>query len=117
MKNSKKRDKIIEVFLGGDLLTAEDVYLRVKSLDKATIYRNLTLLTKIGILREVNIKKGISSYEINKNGDFHQHFICEICERVQPVEIDSDFIKSLYPKDVFVTNFELNFKGRCKSCI
>lgn len=116
MRNSKKRNQLIEVFKNGDLLTANEVYEKVKGLDRATVYRNLSLLTSEGILREVNIKKGISSYELNKENDFHQHFICDNCEKVIPVDVNPTELKSILPVGVEFEEFELNLKGKCTDC-
>lgn len=116
MRNSKKRNKIIEVFENGDLLTAKEVYERLPDLDKATIYRNLSFLTSEGFLREVNIRKGVSSYELNKDNDFHQHFICRNCEKIIPVDVNPNKIKKILPKEIEFEEFELNLKGRCADC-
>lgn len=116
MRNSKKRNKIISFFSKGDLLTAAEVSRRLKDVDRATVYRNLALLTSEGILREVNLKKGISSYEINKEGDHHQHFICDNCEKVIPVDVDINVISKIVPAGVELDDFELNLKGKCTDC-
>lgn len=116
MRNSKKRNQILEVFKSGHLLTANEVYEKVNFLDRSTVYRNLSLLTKEGILREVHIKKGISSYELSKEGDFHQHFMCDKCERISPIDIDPSKLKNILPQEVEFEEFELNLKGTCKSC-
>ncbi len=116
MRNSKKRNQIIEVFKNGDLLTANEVCEKLKDLDRATVYRNLSLLTSEGVLREVNIKKGVSSYELNKENDFHQHFICNNCEKILPVDISIQDIKKILPKNVEFEEFELNLKGKCTDC-
>lgn len=116
MRNSKKRNQIIEIFKNGDLLTANEVFEKVKDLDRATVYRNLSLLTSEGILREVNIIKGTSSYEINKENDYHQHFICYNCEKVLPVNVNLIELKKILPKEVEFEEFELNLKGKCKEC-
>lgn len=116
MRNSKKRDKIIEIFKSGALLTSTEVIEKLPEIDRATVYRNLALLTSEGILREVNVKKGISSYELNREGDFHQHFICENCEKILPIEINLKSIIKSIPAGLKLNNFELNLKGRCSEC-
>ena len=116
MRNSKKRNQIINFFRSGDLLTASEVTKKLPDIDRATIYRNLALLTSEGVLREVNLKKGISSYELNHEGDYHQHFICENCEKVIPVDVDIREISKIVPAGVELENFELNLKGKCEEC-
>lgn len=116
MKHSEKREKILEIFRSGDLLTANEVCEKVPEVDRATIYRNLKLFVEQGILREVNINKGISSYEIKVQNDNHQHFICENCEKVIPIDIDPKVIEKVIPEGIEVEDFELNLKGRCGEC-
>ncbi|MFW5719440.1 MAG: Fur family transcriptional regulator [Candidatus Dojkabacteria bacterium] len=116
LRHSKKRDLILEVFQNGDLLDANEVCAKVPQVDRATIYRNLTLFVEQGVLREVNIKKGITHYELNHEGDIHQHFVCDDCDKVIPVDVDPNLIKSLVPEGVELKDFELNLKGKCGEC-
>lgn len=116
MKHSKKRDLILSLFKDRSLLTANQVSDKLPEIDRVTVYRNLTMLTTLGILREVTIRKGISSYELNTVGDTHQHLICESCEKVIPVDVDMNKFKDILPKDISFKDVEINLKGRCKDC-
>lgn len=116
MRKSQKREKILEVFKDGDLLTAHQVTERLPDIDRATIYRNIALYVEQGILREVNVQRNVSSYEINKEHDYHQHFICNNCNKIIPVDINPEDIKKIIPKFLVVKDFELNIKGLCKNC-
>jgi len=116
MHNSKKREKILKLFSNGHLLTANQVVEKINDVDRATIYRNLSMFVELGILREVNVKKGVSSYELNKQGDHHQHFICNNCEKIVPINVDESLFKNFIPKGVKLEDFELNLKGKCEDC-
>lgn len=116
MKKSHKRDQILSILENGDLLTAHEISQKLPEIDRATVYRNIALFVKQGILREVNVKKGVSSYEINKEHDYHQHFICGNCEKVIPIDIDLEKIKKIIPLGLNVKNIELNLKGTCSDC-
>jgi Fur family transcriptional regulator, ferric uptake regulator len=116
LRNSKKRELILSVFTNGDLLDANEVCQKLPQVDRATIYRNLSLFVEQGTLREVNIKKGITHYELNREGDVHQHFVCDNCEKVILVDVDIEEIKKILPKDIEFKNFELNLKGQCENC-
>lgn len=116
MKRSKKREKILDLFRNGSLLTASEVCEKLTDIDRATIYRNLDLFLKEGILRKVNVKEGIASYELNIDGDYHQHFLCTNCEKIIPVVVDLKVIEQYVPSGVKFENFELNFKGKCEEC-
>lgn len=117
IKNSTKRQQILEVFQNGDLLTANEVCEKLTDIDRATIYRNINLLASLGTLREVNIKKGITSYEIQHEDDFHQHFVCDDCEKIIPFDVDLTALKKLIPSSVSFEQFELNLRGKCEECI
>ena len=117
LRHSKKRDLILTVFENGDLLDVNEVWQKVPQVDRATIYRNLTLFLEQGVLRGVNIKKGITHYELNHEGDTHQHFVCTNCDKVVPIQISSDSIKTLVPIGSKLEDFELNLKGKCSECV
>lgn len=116
MKNSKKREEILSLFKSGGLFTANEICEKLPDIDRATIYRNIHLFLREGVIREVNLKKGISSYELNVEGDHHQHFICVDCDKVIPVDIDSSLIENIIPEGVKIEDFEINLKGRCQNC-
>lgn len=115
VRNSKKRDAILEAFKNGHLFTAQEISKKLPKIDTATIYRNIDFFIKEGILREIHIKKGVSSYElVNENN--HQHFICDKCEKVIPININLNNFSKLFPKDIEVKNLEFNITGNCKNC-
>jgi Fur family ferric uptake transcriptional regulator len=116
MKHSLKREKIIKLFEKCHLLTATDICLKLSDIDRATIYRNLSLLVGVGILREVHINKDITSYEKAGESD-HQHFVCSNCDKVLAVEVDANKFKELLPNNIKLEDFELNLKGKCSNCI
>jgi Fur family ferric uptake transcriptional regulator len=114
--NSKKREKIAQLFQDGSLLTAKVICNMLPEIDKATIYRALNALVEQGDLREVHLNKEYSHYELTHEGDNHQHFICTNCDKILPIDVDSSVIKKLLPKNVRAQDFELNVKGTCTDC-
>lgn len=116
IRKSSKREQILGIFLTHELLTAHEVCERLPDVDRATIYRNIALFIEEGILRELKIKKGTSSYELARKNDFHQHFVCKICDNVAPVDIDVRKLEELLPKNMHVEDLELYVKGICTNC-
>lgn len=127
-KLTNQRLLVIEVILenSGDHLTSEGIYELVKKEDPAvglaTVYRNLKLFTKIGILTKLNIGDGCSRYEINRseNSHHHHHLICKKCGKIFEVEDDAleileEEIEKKY--DFKVTNHKVKFYGICKECL
>lgn len=115
-RHSKKRELILKAFENGDLLDANEVCNKVPQVDRATIYRNLAVFVEQKVLREVNIKKGVTHYELNKEDDHHQHFVCLDCDKVIAIDVDESLINSVIPKGVEIKDFELNLKGKCEEC-
>lgn len=114
-RNTKAKAKILELFNESHIVTAVQIINTFPDMDKVTIYRNITRLVEDGILKELHIKNGIASYELAKHSD-HQHFVCEKCESILPVEISQEQLKKLLPANVTVDEIELNMRGICKDC-
>lgn len=114
--HSKKREQIVELFKDGSLLTAKAICSQLPNIDRATIYRTLSTLVKLGTLREVHLYKEYSHYELMHEGDTHQHFICTQCDKILPIEVEKDLVTQLLPDNVEALEFELNVKGTCNDC-
>lgn len=115
-RKSKKREKILEIFKKGGLMTANDVIERLPDIDQATIYRNINKFVEKGTLKEIKINRGISSYEYHSK-DEHQHFICNDCDKILHVDIDPSKLQNLVKSSgVEAQEFELNIRGKCKDC-
>lgn len=82
-----QRRRIVEILLdGGEPPTAREIYDRVReeypnvSLD--TVYRNLGLLTDVGLVHQINLKAGERArFEFAGSRDHHHHLICLHCGR------------------------------------
>lgn len=88
LKQSQKRNRILDLFRNGDILTAQQILKILSDIDRATIYRNLNLLVEQGILRQLNIDSERTYYEINDNNINHQHFLCLKCGIIEHVNLD-----------------------------
>lgn len=83
-KLTPQRRLLIEVLLeaGDRELTADDVYQQIRStypdVGLDTVYRNLRLLVKMGIVDEVKLPGKLAQYSLNQQA--HQHgLICLDC--------------------------------------
>ena len=87
---------------------------------RASIYRALDQLEELGLLRRMEVSKGIASYEpVDPAGHHHHHIVCDGCGKVVPfhdqeleqaisaVERDSGFEISLH---------EVTLRGHCRKC-
>lgn len=100
--------------------TADQVYDRVRkklpSISLGTVYRNLQKLVSD---KKLQVLMRGRSQHFDSLVERHQHFICELCDRVYDVVIDQQReIKPVkLPHEGFkVTSHQLAFYGTCKHC-
>jgi Fur family transcriptional regulator, peroxide stress response regulator len=100
--------------------TADQVYERVRrqlpNISLGTVYRNLQKLVALKNLQVLMLGR---SQHFDPLVQRHQHFICEVCDRVFDVLIESqrDIRPAKLPEEGFtVTSHHLAFYGTCKSC-
>ncbi|WP_369017996.1 transcriptional repressor [Thermatribacter velox] len=125
------RCAILEVFEEGKRhLSAEEVYEQLRRKNKkvgiATVYRNLDLLSRMGILRRVNFGDGREHYELVQPSEtHHHHLVCVNCGRVidysELMDEEREFLdrleKELEKKHNFrIQSHQVYFYGLCKNC-
>lgn len=100
--------------------TADQIYDRVRkklpSISLGTVYRNLQKLVADEKLQV--LMRGRSQH-FDPLVEKHQHFICELCDRVYDVLIDhqKEIKPAKLPHEGFkVTSHQLAFYGICKHC-
>ncbi len=93
---------------------------KVGGRDKATIYRNLVALHRMGIVRRVDLHQSKTYYEWNERED-HHHLICTMCEKIRDFNgCDFEHIGKVALKQVpeFSKIIEHSFElfGICREC-
>ena len=90
--------------------------LAAENLDRATIHRNLMMLTTAGILSRSQLGDGVWRYELpvdSKGGhNLHPHLVCVDCEGVTCLPARSVILKGEAASRVT----EILLRGRCGSC-
>ena len=96
-----------------------DQYLREQfpGLSHDTIYRNFKEFEKLGI---VELRQHHDQMQVKYSCDFthHHHFICDICGRVQEIQmppIDKEFFEKQLP-GVKITGHRFELHGICAQC-
>lgn len=90
-------------------------------LDQANLYRTLTDLADVGIVKRVDLNTGIAHFEYTPDRPHHHHAICTDCGTVEDTESCS--LESLQ-KDILrdsskfrsIYSHNLEFFGLCRSC-
>ena len=128
-KMTPQRKEILQIFLENNAdphLSAEEVYevLKEKDFDfgLATIYRNVELLSTLGILSKINFDDGRTRYELasaDPKVHQHHHLICLKCKKI--IEFEEDLLDNLEAtittKSGFeIVNHEVKFFGYCADC-
>jgi Fur family ferric uptake transcriptional regulator len=103
-------------------LDAKELYRRASerdaSISLATVYRNLHLFKKQGLIDESHLGQARCFYEMKHSGQ-HQHMVCESCGQV--IEFESPLIRKLVAEvqrrsNFAVTKVELYLEGHCHEC-
>jgi Fur family transcriptional regulator, peroxide stress response regulator len=97
--------------------TAEDIHQSIPYTSLTTIYNNLKLFVKLGILNELPYGNALSKYELNHSK--HYHVICQMCGKI--VDFNYPNLKEVEHVASELTNFKILYHqfevyGICSSC-
>lgn len=102
--------------------SVEKIYEKVKSAfpttSLATIYKNITILTKLGEVLELGFSHDSSRYDGNRPHP-HPHLVCTGCKRIIDPELESlkDVTQELVKETGFkILNYRVDFFGLCPEC-
>lgn len=135
LRHTPQRDAIVEaIFATDDHFTADELWERLRGTDvrtsRATLYRTLSLLTEAGLLQEIELGDGQTTYDPNfLDRPTHNHLICVDCGKV--IEFEDVHLETLNNCITRRLGFrpvkqslrieacceELRVKGRCPSLI
>ncbi len=122
MKHSRQREAIL-AFLKTrkDHPTAEVIYDNIRKeypkISLGTVYRNLALLSNMGIILKLSCDDGFEHYD--GNPEKHYHFVCRGCRAVIDLEMDDiSFINTLAEKNFGgeIEGHVSYFYGKCENC-
>lgn len=119
-----QRKAIFEALLNcGQFFSAPQVFEWVRrihpdvSLD--TIYRNLNLLSALGVIHQIHLPRGDGSvYELAQNP--HHHLVCLGCGKIQCVDYDPVDLVALnetVEPGFKICSYSLQFYGYCHDCM
>ena len=123
-KQFRKRNAIMECLKATDLHpSAETVHEMLQAehpdISLATVYRNLALFKKQGLIQSIGTVNGIERFDANT--DPHVHFICTGCDAVldfPQVEVPQSLGgKAEKETGCRIEGCQLTFTGLCKKCI
>lgn len=88
--------------------------------NKTTIYRDLEVMEKAGIIRRVMVSDRSQYFELTERGH-HHHLVCTSCQMVQDIAINDQRLiqqaKDIGKKLEFaIAEHAVEFYGLCRSC-
>ena len=101
--------------------TADEIYEAIvtehPNVSRATVYRNLKLLSEIGYIRRIEIPGGADRFDHQCHD--HCHVKCEKCGRV--FDVDMEYITGLEKsikdgRGFELTGYDILFRGICPDC-
>ena len=123
-KQFRKRNAILECLRATDAHPSADMVHEMLRPDHpdislATVYRNLALFKKQGLIQSVATVSGIERFDANTAP--HVHFVCTVCDAVLDLP-EMDIPKNLCTAAAEgvggqVTGCSLIFTGKCSQCV
>lgn len=124
LRLTREREALFdEVFGQHGHLDAEELLAALRrrggKISRATVYRNLELLVRCGLVRKHRLGRERHLYEHVHSGQDHEHLVCAACGRV--VEFRSPAIVALLGEICRAHGFDpgrhnLQILGRCRVC-
>lgn len=123
LKYSRQREAIKDYLMcTKEHPTADTVYMSIRkthpNISLGTVYRNLNLLVEQGEILKINCSDGCDRFD--GNIDPHYHLICNSCNRVVDLQIESiDQINDIAAAsfDGRIEGHVTYFYGVCPDCI
>lgn len=119
---TKARSALIEVLAGCDgHLTADDIVDRLAgaSAHRATVYRTLESLVRVGIVAHVHLPHGATTYHLIDADRAHLHLLCRACGQI--FDAPSDLLDDVRERMEASAGFRLDpdhvaLTGWCRDC-
>lgn len=116
---TRPRREVFEVLYGFGLQTMHQLIGRCKTSDRASIYRTIDTLEKIGVV--VRVTQGFR-YKLELSDvllPHHHHIICLSCGKVQDIDqskLESLLVEVASSEGYMLTNHKLELSGQCSGC-
>lgn len=123
IKYSRQRESIKELLQAReDHPTADMIYESMRqvypNISMGTVYRNLSLLAKMGEITKISTPEGADRFDSRTSP--HNHFICRKCHKVMDLEMESiDHIQETAGKKFpgKIEGYRVHFYGLCQECL
>lgn len=116
---TRPRQKVFMALQGQEPLTMHQLIVVIPEVDRASIYRTISLFEEIGVVQR--LQQGWK-YKIELSDTFaahHHHLSCTQCKKVIPINEYAleQFIEQLAAQNHFhAHSHQVEIQGLCKSC-
>lgn len=122
LKATDARLKLLNCFSeNGDALSYAQIQGDLRSMDRITLYRTLSILTEKGVIHKaIETSKdtyyAICAHSCSEDGHNHQHihFKCESCEEVKCIDYNPGYHISI--EGYKISNVDIQAQGICSKC-
>lgn len=87
---------------------------------RASVYRALEQLERLGLVQRLEVSRGVAGYErVEPGGEHHHHAICRDCGRMVPFEdlsLERAIAKVSSEMSFEVTDHDVVLRGLCERC-
>ncbi len=111
---TQNKKQILDLFNDRHTLTTKEICTLLPKVERSTIYRNIERFLADGILRQVYVSQGVSTYELD--GEAHDHFICNECKTIEEIHIRNESIRKSLPDGAIMQDGGVVVHGMCKDC-
>lgn len=117
-RKSVQRDEILRVLQETKshpdaLWIYENVKNTIPNISLGTVYRNLSELSKKGLILELNAKDNLKNYDADISS--HSHFVCENCGNI--IDIFENEQKEGYIEGNLIKKTSTIYYGVCMHCL
>lgn len=120
---NRRRLLLLDLLRGGEHLTADELYERAKSkepsINLSTVYRNLRLFTRMGLIDELQLMWSRTRYFELKRPQRHYHAMCLACGRT--LDFNNPMVERVRQAvegetGMVITDVQLSMTGYCAEC-
>ena len=115
---TRERELLLHILGENAHLDTEEIYRRAQKtlpqIGLATVYRTLSLLKELGLVRTIDLGENHSHFELR--ADEHVHLVCTACGRVIDVPMPEALRVAARTKGFDVHRSKLEMFGVCDSC-
>ena len=125
LRHTPQRNAIVEIIFASDEhFTPDELWEKLRGTDnrtsRATLYRTLSLLSEAGLLQEIDLGDGQTTYDPNfLEKPAHNHLVCVDCGKI--IEFKSELIEDTQEKIAVEYGFKVlrhrhELYGHCSNC-